>query len=164
MIGGFVVSGRVRSGAGGGHDFRGAIEELDDVGGVEDVLIESGEKENLIALKRAADGASELLLAIVRLEREESVGSAEGTVSHVVEDGAMNMIGAGFSDDVDNRSTGASLFGAVGIGRDAELLYDFGRELVGSAIASASLGEESVVVIAAIDEGGVLESANTAEG
>ena len=47
---------------------------------------------------------------------------------------------------------------------DAEFLHDFGGELVGSAITSASLGEESVVVVAAIDEEGVLKSANAAEG
>jgi hypothetical protein len=76
----------------------------------------------------------------------------------------MNVIRARFGDDVDDRAAGASLFRAVGIGGDAELLHDFGRELVGSAIASTSLGEEGIVVVAAIDEGGVLESANTAEG
>jgi len=128
------------------------------------VLIESGEKENLVALERAADGASELLLAIVRLERQEGVDGAEGTVAQVVEDGAVDVVGAGFGDDVDDRAAGASLFGAVGIGGDAELLYNFGGKLVGSAIASASLGEEGVVVVAAVDEGGVLESANAAEG
>src|SRR5579864_1036378 len=164
LIGGFVVSGRVRSGAGGGHNFRAAIEEFDYVGRVEDVLIESGEEENLVALEWAADGASELLLAIVRLERQEGIRGAERTVAQVIEDGAMNVIGSGLGDDVDDRSAGASLFGAVGIGRDAKLLYDFSGELEGSAIASASLGEESIVVVAAIDERSVLESANTAEG
>ena len=63
FIGGFVVSGSEGSGSGGGHDLRSAIEEFDYVGGVKDVLIESGEKENLVALERTADGASELLLA-----------------------------------------------------------------------------------------------------
>jgi hypothetical protein len=117
LIGGFVVSGSVGPG-GGGHDLRSAIEELDDVGRVEDVLIESSEEENLVALERAADGASELLLAIVRLESEESVGGAEGTVAQVVEDGAMDVIGAGLGDDVDDGAAGASLFGAVGVGGD----------------------------------------------
>jgi hypothetical protein len=71
LIGGFVVSGSVRSGGGLGNDLRAAVEEFDYVGRVEDVLVESGEKENLVALDGAADGASELLLAIVRLEGEE---------------------------------------------------------------------------------------------
>ena len=128
------------------------------------MLIEAGEEENLVALERAADGASDLLLAVVRLEGEESVGGAERTVAEVVERGAVQVIGAGFGDDVDDGAAGASLLGAVGIGGDAELLHDFGGELVGSAIASASLGEEGVVVVAAIDQEAVLESANAAEG
>jgi len=164
FIGGFVVSGSEGSGAGGGHDLRGAIEEFDDVGGVKDVLIESAEKEDLVALERTADGASELLLAIVRLKSQESIGGSERTVAEVIKDGAVHMIGARLGDNVDDGAAGASLFGAVGIGGDAELLDNFGGDRVGSAITSASLGEESVVVIAAIDEGGVLESANAAEG
>ncbi len=147
-----------------GHDLRTAIEEFDDVGNVEDVLIESGEEEDLVALEGAADGASDLLLTIVRLEREEGIGGAEGTVAKIVERGAVHVIGARLGDDVDDGAAGASLFSAVGIGGDAELLHDFGGELVGSAVASAGLGEEGIVVVAAIDEGGVLESANAAEG
>src|SRR4029077_17086902 len=51
----------------------------------------------------------------------------------------------------------------VGIGGDAEFLDDLGGELVGSAVTSASLGEEGVVEIAAIDQEAVLESAKAAE-
>ena len=163
LIGGLVITGSVRSGGGLGHDLRTAVEEFDYVGRVEDVLVESGEEENLVALDGAADGASELLLAIVRLEGEERIGSAEGAVAEIEERGAVQVIGAGFGDDVDDGAAGASLFSAVSVGGDAELLHDFGGELVGSAVASASLGEESVVVVAAVDERGVLESANAAE-
>ncbi len=163
LIGGLVIAGSVWSGRGLGHDLRTAVEEFDYVGGVEDVLIESGEEENLVSLNGAADGASELLLAIVRLKGEERIRSTEGTVAEIVERGAMHVIGAGLGDDVNDGAAGASLFGSVGIGGDTELLHDFGGELVGCAIASAGLGEESVVVVAAIDEGGVLESANAPE-
>jgi len=145
LIGGFVVSGGVGSGAGGGYDLRGAVEEFDDVGGVEDVLIESGEEENFVAVERAADGASELLLAVVRLEREEGVGGTERTVAQVIEGGAMHAIGAGLGDDADDGATGAALFGAVRIRGDAEFLHDFGGEFEGSAIASARLGEEALL-------------------
>ena len=163
LIGGFVVSGRVGTGAGRGHNLRRSVKEFDNVGRVEDVLIESREKENLVALERAANGASELLLAIVRLERQESVGRAKRTVAQVIENCPVHVIGAGLGNDVDHRAPGASLFGAVRIGGDAELLYHFGRELKGSAIPPASLGEECVVVVAAIDEKSILKSAKAAE-
>ena len=76
----------------------------------------------------------------------------------------MGVVGTGFGDDVDDGAAGAALFSAVGIGRDAKLLYYFSGELVRSAIPSAGLREKGVVVVAAVDEGGVLESANAAEG
>ena len=104
------------------------------------------------------------LLAVVGLEREEGIGGAEGTVAKIVKRGAMYVVGAGLGDDVDHGTGGASLLGAVGIGGDAKLLHDFGGELVGGAIASAGLGEESVVVVQAVDQGGVLEPTNAAEG
>ena len=43
----FVVAGRVGPGSGLRDDLRAAAQEFDDIGIVEDVLIESGEKENL---------------------------------------------------------------------------------------------------------------------
>ena len=118
------------------------------------MLIEAGEEENLVALERAADGASELLLAIVRLECQECVGGAERAVPEVIKRRAVQVIGAGFGDNVDHGSGGAALFGAEGVGGDAKLLHDFGRDLEGRAIASASLGEEGIVVVAAVDQGG----------
>ena len=140
------------------------FDEFDDVGLVEDVLIESSEEENFVALEWAADGASELLLAIVRLERQEGIVRAEGTVAEIIESRAVQVIGAGLGDDVDDGAAGAALLGAVSGGGDAELLHDVGGDFVGGAIASARLGEESVVVVAAVDEEAVLESANAAEG
>src|ERR1700681_981000 len=50
LIGGFVVSGGVRSGASGGNDLRSAVEEFDDAGRVKDVLVEAGEEEDSVAL------------------------------------------------------------------------------------------------------------------
>ncbi len=44
---------------------------------MEVVLIESGEEEDLVFLNGTADGASGLLLTVVRPEGEERVGGAE---------------------------------------------------------------------------------------
>ena len=131
LIGGFVVPGCVRSGGGLGYDLRTAIEEFDDVGNVEDVLIESREEENLVAPDRPADCAPDLLLAIVWLEGKEGIRCAEGAVAEIVEGGAVQVIGARFGDDIDDRAAGASLFSAVRIGRrgtPVRLRWRTGRE------------------------------------
>src|SRR5216684_9384784 len=60
LIAGFVVAGSEGAGASLGDDLRTAVQEFDDIGGVEIVLIESGEEEDFILLDRAADGASGL--------------------------------------------------------------------------------------------------------
>ena len=164
LVAGFVVAGRIGSGAGLGDDLHGAVEEFDDIGNVEVVLIESGEEEDFVFLERTADGASALLLAAVGLEGHKGIGGAESAVADVIEAGAVPVIGAGFGDDVDDGAAGASQFGAVGIGGDAELLHDFVGELIRRAIEAAGLGEEGVVEVAAIDEEAVLESAKATEG
>ena len=82
----------LRPGAGLRDDLRAAVEKLHYVGHVEDVLIESGEEKYLVALQRPADGASDLLLAVVRLEMPERVSGAEGAIAQVVEGGAVQMI------------------------------------------------------------------------
>src|SRR5579872_5501463 len=113
FVAGFVVTRRVRSGAGLRNDFRAAVEKFDDVGDMEDVLIESGKKENLVALERAADSASDLLLAVVRPEREKRAGGSERTVAQIVERGAVNVIGSRLGDNVDDGASGTALLGAV---------------------------------------------------
>jgi hypothetical protein len=75
----------------------------------------------------------------------------------------MPVIGARLGDDIDHRAAGAPELGAVGVGRDAKFLHDFGRKLIGSTVASTGLREEGIVEVAAIDEEAVVESAQAAE-
>ncbi len=75
LVAGFVVAGRVRSGAGLGDDLHGAVEEFDYVGDVEVVLIESGEEEDFIFLDRTAESGSALLLVAMGLESHEGIGA-----------------------------------------------------------------------------------------
>src|ERR1700676_2581163 len=125
------------------------------------VLVESGEEKHFILFDRAADGAPRLLLAIVRPEGEEGIGSSERTVAEKVESGAVPVIRSRFSNDVDNSSASAPEFSSVSIGRDAKFLHDFGRKLVGSAVASARLREKGIVEVAAVHQKAVLESAQS---
>src|SRR5579862_1730700 len=89
LIGGFVVPRRIWAGAGLRDDLGTAVEKLDYIGHVKDVLIESGEEEGAISPNGAADRASKLLLTVMGLKREEGVGRAEGAVPQMIEDSAM---------------------------------------------------------------------------
>ncbi len=127
------------------------------------MLVEPAEEEDFVFPDGTAERGSALLLAAMRLESHHGIGRAESAVADVVEAGAVPVIGARFGDDVDDCTAGASLLRTVGIRGDAELLDDFVGELVGRAIQAASLGEEGVVEIAAIDQEAVLKSAQATE-
>ena len=163
LIAGFIITGRVGSDTGLGLDRHGAIEEFDDIGDVEVMLIETAEEEDFIFPDGTAERGSALLLAAMGLEGHHRIGGAKSAVANVIETGAVPVVGAGLGDNVDDGAAGASLLRAVGIGGDAELLDDFVGELVGGAVKTASLGEEGVVVVVAIDEIAGLISANASE-
>src|SRR6266571_6750530 len=120
--------------------------------------------KDAIALERTTVGESELLLAIAGLDVHEGMAGIEAAVAKIVEGTAMSAVGAGLGDYVHHGAAGASQLGAVRVGGDAELLNDLVAELVGSAIAAASLGEESVVVVGPIHQITGLIYANAAEG
>ena len=89
LVCGFVIASAVWPGAGLWHDLRTAIQKLDDIRDVKNVLIESRKEKDLIALQGTADGASDLLLAVVRLEGEKWKGGAERTVAEIVKRSAV---------------------------------------------------------------------------
>src|SRR4051812_4970713 len=113
-VGGLVVS-RNSVGAGLRAQLRTAIQELHDVGNAEDMLVKSGKKENFVELDGAADGASDLLLPVMRLEGEKRIAGAEGTIAQVVKRSAMQVVGAGFRDHVYHRASRAALLRSIGI-------------------------------------------------
>ena len=131
---------------------------------MKDVLVISGEEENAVGPDGSADGAPELLLAVVGLETEEGRLGAEAAVAQEVEAGAVHVVGTGFGNDVDHRSARATEFGSVGVGGNAEFLDNFVGELIGGAITPASLPEEGIVVVGAVNEVAGLVAANAAEG
>ena len=113
-------------------DLHGAVEELDYVGNVEEVLIEAGEEEDFVFLDGTAEGGCALLLDAVRVESRSFRGdvrawpssgrlhwrnpqvhkgigrAAEAAVADVIQAGAVPVIGAGLGDDVDDGAAGAS--------------------------------------------------------
>lgn len=148
LVAGLIVAGRIRPGASLRHNLHRPIEKFHYVRYAEVVLIESGKEKDFISLERAAERGSALLLLAVRLERHErSSSAAECAVANVIKAGAMPVVGPGLGDDVNNRAAGTSHFSSVGIGRDAELLHNFVRELVRSAIEAAGLREKCIIEI-----------------
>ena len=163
LIGGFVVARSFGSGARLGNDHRASVGEAHYRRNVEAVLVEAGKEECAVAAHWAAEGEAELLLLIVGLEVHEGMLGGERAVAHVIEIGSVKTVGPGFGDHIHHRAAGASQFGAVGIGGNAELLHHFVGKLIGRAVAAASLAEEGVVVVAAIDQVAGLEAANAAK-
>ena len=92
LVGSFVIAAAVRSCGGPWQDPRTAIQKFDDIRHVKDVLIESRKEKDLVALQRSADGASDLLLAIVRFEGEIGKGGAKRAVAEIVEHRTMQMV------------------------------------------------------------------------
>src|SRR3954462_3844806 len=118
---------------------------------MENVLVESGEEKDLVGLQRTANGAPDLLLAVVRLESEEWGGGAERTVAKVVKACAMVVVRSGLGDHVDHSAARASLLSAIGIRGNAKLLHDFRGELIRGTVASPRLRKEGIVIVSAVD-------------
>ena len=131
---------------------------------MEDVLIESSKEKCAVAFDGAAQGKSELLLLIVRLEIHERMLGRHGAVLKEIEIGSVQPIGTRFGDHVHHRTPGAPQVGAISVRGDAELLHHFVGELIGRAIAAAGLSEKGVVVVAAVHQIAGLVAADTAKG
>src|SRR5690348_3978390 len=88
----------------------------------ERALVSTEEKEAVL-LDRAAGAASELIaLEEVMCWREEVAG-IQVAVAQKLEGAAVQLVGAGFGDHVDNRAGAAAVLGAVAVGLNAELLH-----------------------------------------
>src|SRR5579863_6247299 len=91
------------------------------------------------------------------------MGGAEAAIAQEIEGAAVELVRSGFGDHVDHCASGASQFGSIGVGRDAEFLDYLVGKLVGRAVASASLGEKGIVIVGAIDQIARLITADPAE-
>src|SRR5271165_1131659 len=113
---------------------------------------------------RATHGEAELLLLRARLEIQQRLGGSKCAIANEIEIASVELIGAGFRDHVDDRASGSSQFCAVGVRGDPELLHNFIRELVRSAIAAACLREEGIVVVSPVYQITRLIAADPAKG
>ena len=88
-----------------------------------------GEEEGFVFLDGAADGGAELILAQgigLRSDLQERAGIG-GAVLEIVVERAVEIVAAGFGDDVDDAAEGAAVFGAEAVVDYAEFAYGFLR-------------------------------------
>ncbi len=128
------------------------------------MLIEAGKEECPVAFDGTAQGKTELLLLIVRLEVHERMPGRHGAVLEEIEISSVQAVGARFRDHIHYRASGPSQVSAVGVRRDAELLHYFVGKLVGCAIATTGLPEKGIVIVTTVHQIAGLVSADTAKG
>lgn len=92
------------------------------------------------------------MLAVIRLEPNKRGLCTQATVAQEVERLAVIRIRTGLGDNVDHRGSCASGFCAISVGGDAKLLHNVIAELIGSAVSTACLREETVVIVGPVDE------------
>ncbi len=99
---------------------------------------------------RAADGGAELLtLKVLQRLAVRSVG-CERFQALVVEDGAVQLISAGFRNHIDHAAGAASEFRAGAAGDDLKLLDRVQGDVDRCPLSADLFTEEAVVVVAAI--------------
>ena len=77
-----------------------------------------------VLLDGAAHGDSVLGASVVRLiDVAEGIGRLDVAVAQISEGAAMELVGAGFGDDVDHPAGGLAVFRRIAIGEDLELLH-----------------------------------------
>src|SRR5206468_1972868 len=109
------------------------------------------EEEELVLDDGAAGAAAELLA--VEVGQGVAVGGVvgEGLDALVMEQAAVEVVGAGLGDDVDDTAAGAAKFRVRPAGDDLELLDGLKRDVDCGALAAGLLAEETVVVVAAVE-------------
>ncbi len=139
--------------------------------------IEGEEVEKFVSNDGAAEGCAELLAAIERLDffgrpvtvrllhghHGEGVGGAQGVVTHVVEDLAVQLVPAATGDGVDHGTGGAAILGGEVGSVDLELPHGCLADDVADAASSALFAEECLVVVRAIDGAVIHQSADAAK-
>src|SRR6266849_184024 len=118
----------------------------------------SGEEEQLVLDKRAAEAAAELVAAEIIERLAVGGGGGEGFRAEVLKGAAVNVVGARLGDDVDDPACGAAEFGIGAAGHHLEFSDCFEGDVDSSALAAHLLAEEAIVVITAI-EADVVEDA-----
>ena len=84
-------------------------------------------KEGPVAEDGATDAGSILVLAQFRLGAGalEEVAAIEDVVAEVLVDGAVELVGSGFRDDVDDATSGTPSFWSIAVGLNSDFLDAF---------------------------------------
>ena len=121
---------------------------------VADLALKISQIEEAIVHERSPDRASDLLPAVMRRFNSllfiNLVVGAESGVEDVVVGIAVNLTGSAFGDGIHKSAAGLAKFGLEAGAGDLKLADYVLAELVGDAGAPDLLGEEGIVVIAAV--------------
>ena len=130
----------------------------------EELLVEGGEVKQLVFADSAAEGAAELLLG--EAAEAGAVGEAGGQAGPllVFVQGAVQAVGAGLGDHVDEPAGAASEFGGRAVGHHLHFLDGVQAHGKGGALAAALLAEEGIVVVGAIDGDVVVDALLPVDG
>ena len=125
------------------------------LGGAAVLVIEGHEVERLVLLEGPAEGEAELLLAEIGLRRVRAVAALgrrrQAVALEIRVRGAVDVVGPGLGDDVDEAAAAASELGRSALGHHDDLLDRIQVEGEGGPLAAALLTEEGVVEVRAVD-------------
>ena len=151
---------------GRGAEDRGVGEQADDRGFVADQAFEGGEEESAVAADGSAKIGAELFAArgwldagegIAFEHAGEGVAGIERLITEIAEEPAVQLIGAGAGNDVDDTAGGAAKLGGIVAAVDLEFL----DRVLADILADAAGG---IVHLAAIHRDGVATAVGTIEG
>ena len=133
---------------------RNAVNVLAELGDQRAVLrlpINGQEQELLVPYQRESQRAPELLLAIDVGRETESVIRGKVLAAIIVMGAAVDVVGPGLGDDVDEAAAAAPELGGSALGHHDDLLDRIQVEGEGGPLAAALLTEEGVVEVRAVD-------------
>ena len=102
------------------------------------------EDEGFVFFDGAAESGAKLILLVIGNDGIEEAFGVEDFIAEEFVEVAVNLIGSGFGDDVDDRARVAAVFRVEGIGEDTKFVDGIGRRLDGRGV------HKDVVSIAAI--------------
>jgi hypothetical protein len=117
-----------------------------------------GKEKKLVLNERTSETAAELIAAEILERLSIRSGCRQRFRAEVFEKSAMEIVGPGFGDDVDDTASATSEFGVGPARGDLEFLHGFQSDVNGRALAAHLFAKETVVVVPAV-EADVVEDA-----
>src|SRR4029079_9829719 len=118
---------------------------------VGDDLLDRGEEEHLVLDNRTADSSPELFAMKIRERLAIRSIGAQRLQALEIKQASVNVVGAGFCNDIDDTSCATTKFRAGSGCNNLELLDGVERDVDCRALSAGLLAKEAVVVVTAIE-------------